>query len=367
MQSLYRGAADLKVLFVETELTGHHLTYLNCLIEASSSDNDVWVAIPKENDDIRIDKSHIRINPFLKNGIKGYRKWLGELKRIVSELKPDVVHFLYGDSLYRFFGYGIGSIRKESEVIITCHQIRRSIIRDFSLKRIAKVSSMLVVHTETLKKNLKRMGIEDVQKIEYPQFCELCMISAQEAKRCLGIDSGDKKVLLAIGGTRYDKGLDILLEALNKVKNNFYLVIAGKEEYFKRDFIESKLAAYKDCVSLFMGVLSDEQFSFCMNCADIIVLPYRKSFDGASGPLGEGVAHGKMIIGPNHKSLGSLIEQNHLGLTFATEDVEDLASKLDEALSIEWHPDEAYEAYQGILSPKRFQAEYKQLYRRVLE
>ena len=104
-----------------------------------------------------------------------------------------------------------------------------------------------------------------------------------------------------------------------------------------------------------------------MNAADIVCLPYRKSFDGASGPLGEGVALGKMIVGANHGSLGKLIKENHLGYIFESEDVHSLANTLDKALSHKWEPDEKYEAYQQILKPERFQKEYLELYKRILK
>ena len=49
-----------------------------------------------------------------------------------------------------------------------------------------------------------------------------------------------------------------------------------------------------------------------INACDYIVLPYRYSFDGASGPLVDGVIADKIIIGANHGSLGNLINNNNL-------------------------------------------------------
>lgn len=70
--------------------------------------------------------------------------------------------------------------------------------------------------------------------------------------------------------------------------------------------------------------MTDEEFEMAIQAVDAIVLPYRKTFNGASGPLGEGVAKGKMIIAANHGSLGDIVEKNHLGYTFESENIEAL-------------------------------------------
>ena len=188
-------------------------------------------------------------------------------------------------------------------------------------------------------------------------------ISRDEALSELGIKiNNEDKVLLALGGTRDDKGIDILLEALKTVKGKFHLLIAGEEGYFTRDFILAESAGYQSHVSLLLQHLNDEQFALCLNAADIIVLPYRKIFDGASGPLADGAYLGKMIIGPLHKSLGKVIRDNHLGLTFETENAESLARVIDEALSVNFQPDENYREYQSRLLVKVFREHYKKIY-----
>lgn len=52
--------------------------------------------------------------------------------------------------------------------------------------------------------------------------------------------------------------------------------------------------------------MTDREFAEVIAASDIIALPYRKKFNGASGPLVEGVYLGKCIIGPNHGNLGKL-------------------------------------------------------------
>ena len=118
--------------------------------------------------------------------------------------------------------------------------------------------------------------------------------------------------------------------------------------------------------NVILEFLSQDKFEACICASDIIVLPYKRIFDGASGPLGEGVAKNKMIIGANHGSLGQIIEMNHLGYTFESENVEELTRVLEKALSTEWKLDENYMAYKEILSTERFQKEYAELFKQLI-
>ena len=101
--------------------------------------------------------------------------------------------------------------------------------------------------------------------------------------------------------------------------------------------------------------------------ADIIVLPYRKIFDGASGPMCEGIYLGKTIVVPDHGSLGKLIRQSHTGYVFESENVDELAACLNYALHHPCFYDlEAYKAQQE-LRPELFTERYMRIYEKVLQ
>ena len=91
-------------------------------------------------------------------------------------------------------------------------------------------------------------------------------------------------------------------------------------------------------------------------------MPYRKIFDGASGPLAEGVAYSKTIIGPSHGSIGQIIRDNHLGKCFETEDVNSLARTIDNMLEAGFEYDEIAKQYQNSLKVTVFQENHKALY-----
>ena len=62
-----------------------------------------------------------------------------------------------------------------------------------------------------------------------------------------------------------------------------------------------------------------------------------------------------------------IIENNHLGKTFESENVEDLRRILVESLKIDWEPDEAYRAYREALNPVIFQKKYIDIYKHFIE
>lgn len=352
----------MKILFVDTSIRGHHAPYFKTLIK--NSDYECVLCVPEKIENLNIKQIIVRNSNFRSRNFIQYCRWINEIKEIAESEKPDAIHFLYGDVFYRYFGMGLSKF-KSYNTIITFHIIKKSFIRDISIKTIFGKIDMGIVHTDALLNQLQGIAIKNVKKIENPHCFYFENITREYARKTLGL-SDHAPVLLAIGGTRYDKGIDILLNALKKVNKPFFLLIAGRELDFNKNYIEENIGPYKDKVKMLMRYLSDEEFYMCINAADIIVLPYRKTFTGASGPLAEGVWQKKTIIGPNHGSLGSLIKDNHLGATFKSEDADDLAKVINEQLDNKHQWNEKAESYRLTLSTDKFALDHKNLYQTLI-
>lgn len=214
-----------------------------------------------------------------------------------------------------------------------------------------------------MKSQLNKLGVYNVTHIEYPQFNKFFII--KNAKKFLKLPI-NTQVIACIGGTRSDKGLDILLEALDEVTQPFHLLIAGKESDFTKTFIQDRIKNYKTKVTYVLKYLTDDELNLYISAADIICLPYRKIFNGASGPLTEGAWFRKTIIGPNHGSLGEIIIENELGYTFESENIEDLTKVLNTALTKEFKWSEKAEQYRETLKTERFVEEYNNLYKKLI-
>ena len=351
----------MKIVFIDSGITGHHLAYIKTL---SYLVDEAVVIVPKKIDNFEIKQYQCTFPEGPKRKMIDFLKWNYAVKKIVDKEKPDIVHFLMGDDYYRFFGMGLGFFSKY-KTILTLHWLRNGKLGTISTKNIAKKVNQIVMHSDYLKLRLNSYGIMNVVHIEYPQF-GTGFYEKKEVKKYFNLKK-DVPTIVCIGNTRYDKGVDILLEALEKIHKPFQLLIAGKATYFNEQFIEEKIEKYKNQVQLYLKYLSDDELAWAVSASDIVALPYRKKFDGASGPLGDGVVHSKMIVGPNHGNLGDTIKKNHLGFTFMSENIDSLAEVLDIALDMEWKPDEKYKEYQEMLSPEKFKEKYLEIYDIILD
>lgn len=349
----------MKLVLVDTSITGHHVPYIQAL---SNLADETIAILPEELTSLSIPQRICSFPRSSQRRFSDFLRWVKAVKSIVEQEKPDIVHFLMGDDFYRFFGAGLGLFARY-KVVVTLHWMRNGFAGRLSTKAIAWHSDSMVVHSTYMQQKLCSYGIKHVVHIEYPQFGTV-FYPKEEARAHWQLRQ-DTPVIVCIGGTRHDKGLDILLEALEKVEQPFQLLIAGKAEHFSEDFIRAHTQSYSDCVHCHMRFLSDEELASAVCAADVIALPYRRKFDGASGPLGDGVVHSKLIVGPDHGNLGDAIRRNHLGYTFETENVDSLADVLNRALGEKWEPDAQYLEYQKMLSVDRFQEVYRVLYRKL--
>ena len=349
----------MKILFINMSLNGHHLDYKRSLSEINNIES--VVISPKASESITARQIILDDCIWGSMRIFDHLKWINKVKKITNKENPDYVHFTWGDSFYRFFALGFSSICRKYRCGITFHQVRRDKMHMASIKSYSRLFQDVIVHTNELKNFLTDRNVKNVRHIEYPNFRKSSIGDGLTARNELGIHT-NAKILLCLGGTRVDKGLDILLKALNDVKIPFFLLIAGAEQEIRKDFIYSSIEPYRANAKVILRFLSDRELECCLCAANYIVLPYRKSFDGASGPLAEGVGYGKCIIGPNHGSLGQIIQENHLGYTFQTEDIPSLTQILEKALSGDFQYDAVASHYRNSLTVKAFQDEHYKLY-----
>lgn len=346
---------------MDTFVDGHHISYLNGIIK-NSNDSMVFV-LPKSSDINSKYKQIVIEYDVNKRNLKYDITWIDKVYKIAEQEKPDVVHFLYGDILYRSLGIGLNKFKK-FKTVVTFHVIKDDFKHHIGMKLIANKIDQCVVHTQSLLTQITSWGIKNITQIEYPCFFPINEKDKQSLREEYAIPA-TATVFLAIGGTREYKGLNYLLEALNYVQGNFHLLIAGSEEFFTQEYIESHIQKYYKRVTMRLHQLTDQEFMDCLSVSDWIVLPYKKSFTGASGPLAEGVTYGKHIIGVNSGSIGNLIKEYHLGFTFEAENIPALAEVLKMAIDVEYSDDDRYLNYKLSLSPNTFAHRYQELYRRL--
>lgn len=102
-------------------------------------------------------------------------------------------------------------------------------------------------------------------------------VPREEAEEKLGLDKGMKN-LLFFGLIRDYKGLDILLEAFDRLDSSYQLVIAG-EPYGSFDKYQNHIdkSPGRDRIHVFPRYIKDSEVKLFFSAADVTVLPYRSA------------------------------------------------------------------------------------------
>lgn len=109
----------------------------------------------------------------------------------------------------------------------------------------------------------------------YSHFGE--KLSREDAEKSLGLRPGMKN-LLFFGLIRDYKGLDILIDAFNRLDGSYQLIIAG-EPYgsFEKYGREIDSSPGKNRIRVFPKYIRDSEVKEYFSAADVVVLPYRSA------------------------------------------------------------------------------------------
>jgi hypothetical protein len=106
----------VKVLYVDIEIGGHHQTYLKALMDIPGKEN--VLVLPEKIEGLNAKQYVFQKTDFFNKKLPEYYKWAKEVKGIIKKEKPDVIHFLYGDVFYKYFGLGLEGLKKKYKVSI---------------------------------------------------------------------------------------------------------------------------------------------------------------------------------------------------------------------------------------------------------
>jgi glycosyltransferase involved in cell wall biosynthesis len=110
---------------------------------------------------------------------------------------------------------------------------------------------------------------------------------------------GDNDVaLLAFGGTRVEKRLDLAVSALRQLPSNVHLVVEGAEDEIGRDEIVAwaRAAGVEGRVLLHLARVDEARMPDVFAAADVVLAPYAPGFGGVSGPVSQAAAYGVPIV-----------------------------------------------------------------------
>jgi glycosyltransferase involved in cell wall biosynthesis len=224
--------------------------------------------------------------------------------------------------------------REGKKVVLTVHEVFPH--RPFLGGRIDKAvmrkmygnADLLIVHTESLKRKLIHLysiSPQKVRVIRHGYFMGArASTDAGSLKQRYHVPPV-KRVLLFFGTIRENKGLDILLRAMQELKSAYFLLIAGDTagssempaEHYKR-MIE--MTGLSDAVHWVKKYVSSEEAADIFTIADAVILPYRKSFHAQSGVLNLAVGYEKPCVVSDVGGIGETVREYNLGVVVRAED-----------------------------------------------
>lgn len=123
----------------------------------------------------------------------------------------------------------------------------------------------------------------------------------------------DKKVILFFGFIRDYKGLDLLIESMKDLDDNYLLLIAGEvySDFKKYDELIGKLKL-KNKINLQIRYIPENEIPLFFSSVDVCVLPYRTATQ--SGIVGIAYHFDLPVIVTNTGGLAEMVEDNKTGL-----------------------------------------------------
>jgi glycosyltransferase involved in cell wall biosynthesis len=250
-------------------------------------------------------------------------RFVGHIRR----LKPDVVHFQWL-SIPLIDHWIVSRLKAMGiKVVLTVHDTTplndaaRSVAQLFGWRQALQRFDRLIVHTETSRRRLVEMGVTvPISTIPHGLLC-----FGEPVPK-----SRDENVILFFGSVKHYKGLDLLLQAFERIRIPAKLRVVGAP----RDptpYLEILARMKKrDCVELDFRFFDNQEIPGLMADASLVAFPYRL-IDG-SGALLTALAYRKPFIASDVGMFRELAGESSPSLVPAG-DVDALASRMDEALT----------------------------------
>jgi glycosyltransferase involved in cell wall biosynthesis len=281
-------------------------------------------------------------------GIAGqpdYGKILNEVSR---EGQFDVIHIQHEYSIFpadaKFLDFLRELKRHCCQLIVTLHNVRHPLhypgIEKFQ-RKLCEIVDVVIVHSSLQEMELLHQGASQDKIVRIPHGTRIArLVSKLDALKELNLNiPSNFKIILVQGFLRRDKGLHIVLEAMDLLLNKYnyreaVLLVAGQIQgpEANKDYVTEFLNKLKRIEGHFIVLnkyLTRREIDLVYSAADLIVFPYVD----VSGDIG--------VSGAFHLALGSfkpilcarvprLIECYELAprLTFPPQNPEALAAKM---------------------------------------
>ncbi|MGB6788956.1 MAG: glycosyltransferase family 4 protein [Candidatus Acidiferrales bacterium] len=172
--------------------------------------------------------------------------------------------------------------------------------------------------------NLDAVEAERIHVVPHGIEIILNRPSRAEARVRLGWRA-DEKIFLIFGTLRWEKRPDVAIRGIAGLAD-CRLVIAGLPGQWSEGGLR-KIARDSGCeasLTLLLNFVDEVQMRDLFAAADAILMPYAKSFKGASGVLAQACSHGRAVIVSDVDAFHSHVQESGIGIEFEADSPEAL-------------------------------------------
>ena len=312
------------------------------------------------------------------------------VEQILTHLdNVDILHIQHEYSIYKFDDRLPTLLRKVPQgirKILTIHCVRpaqvseRWKIDEEYAGKIAKLADHVIVHLESQKEILLRLGLTPERVSVIPHGTKIIEVDREASRRRLGLPL-DGKILLMFGFVKPHKCLHVAVEALNVIRKeckDTYLFIAGglaptaSEEHRRyADSLRKKIEELdlEENVIFPNRYYPDEDVPYIFSACDIVLFPYYEEDRSSSGSLHLAIGAGKPVIASRIPKFEELkhISDELLVLPYNSEVIAKLALRIFKEPKFRNHIIRRTEAYRELTSWENTARKHLELYSRLIK
>jgi len=301
----------------------------------------------------------------------------------------DILHIQHEYSIYKFDDRLPTLLQKAPQGIrkvLTIHCVRpaqvseRWKIDEEYAGKIAKLADHVIVHLESQKEILLRLGLTPERVSVIPHGTKIIEVDREASRQRLGLPL-DGKILLMFGFVKPHKCLHVAVDALNIIRKeyeNAYLFIAGglaptaSEEHRRyADSLKKKIEelGLEENVIFPNKYYPDEDIPYIFSACDIVLFPYYEEDRSSSGSLHLAIGAGKPVIASRIPKFEELkhISDELLVLPYNSEVIAKLALRIFKEPKFRNHIIRCTEAYRELTSWENAARKHLELYSRLIK
>lgn len=288
------------------------------------------------------------------------RTFLSQGLQLAEQFKTDIVHLLYLDHFILPLLQSRPAVQRLNLRATVHHahflkafnagitkQLQAS-LSILAFKQLVKQGMRVMMHSKSLiDLTQQQVGVRSLDYVPYPiDQPEPGAFADAERRSRLRAQYGippESKLLLAFGGTRFKKGADLAVQVLAQLPPEVHLLVAGQQEDFSAEALQEVATRFAVGPRLHLNIdwIPDGQVLDYFSVADVILIPYRKTFAGQSGPLTIAGSLGIPVVSADNIVLKETVLSYGLGHIFESENISAMAEAIKR---IDTHPSTSHRA-----------------------